>query len=140
MQIWQLKITNGPESDQQFMSTRAVGTCSRIYIYIFFFLLEETPPSESALYGFRWASKTSAVSSSYKRCTPKLELETCCADLKPFVITLRPFGDTIEYIDPKYYVLLNVLTAKGDVYGLGVVLLELLTGKRAEFKNDEDCT
>jgi hypothetical protein len=27
-----------------------------------------------------------------------------------------------------------------NVYGLGVVLLELLTGKRAEFKNDEDCT
>ena len=48
--------------------------------------------------------------------------------------------DTIGYIDPKYYVLSNVLTAKGDVYGLGVVLLELLTGKRAEFKNDEDCT
>jgi len=51
-----------------------------------------------------------------------------------------PPRNTIGYIDPKYYVLLNVLTAKGDVYGLGVVLLELLTGKRAEFKNDEDCT
>ena len=44
---------------------------------------------------------------------------------------------TVGYIDPEYYGL-NVLTAKSDVYGLGVVLLELLTGKRAIFKNVED--
>ncbi|KAL5568589.1 hypothetical protein UlMin_025164 [Ulmus minor] len=44
---------------------------------------------------------------------------------------------TVGYIDPEYYGL-NVLTAKSDVYGLGIVLLELLTGKRAIFKNGED--
>ncbi|KAE8679358.1 putative serine/threonine-protein kinase-like protein CCR3 [Hibiscus syriacus] len=43
---------------------------------------------------------------------------------------------TVGYIDPEYYGL-NVLTTKSDVYGLGVVMLELLTGKRAIFKNDE---
>ncbi|GER50963.1 receptor kinase-like protein [Striga asiatica] len=44
---------------------------------------------------------------------------------------------TVGYIDPEYYGL-NVLTAKSDVYGLGVVLLELLTGKRAIFKTGEE--
>ncbi|KAI4306463.1 hypothetical protein L6164_029738 [Bauhinia variegata] len=44
---------------------------------------------------------------------------------------------TVGYIDPEYYGL-NVLTAKSDVYGLGIVLLELLTGKRAIYKDDEN--
>ncbi|XP_050881010.1 putative serine/threonine-protein kinase-like protein CCR3 [Lathyrus oleraceus] len=43
---------------------------------------------------------------------------------------------TVGYIDPEYYVS-NVLTTKSDVYGLGVVMLELLTGKRAVFKTED---
>ncbi|KAI7741062.1 hypothetical protein M8C21_006941 [Ambrosia artemisiifolia] len=43
---------------------------------------------------------------------------------------------TVGYIDPEYYGL-NVVTAKSDVYGLGVVMLELLTGKRAIFKSSD---
>ncbi|KAM0013254.1 putative protein kinase RLK-Pelle-CR4L family [Helianthus debilis subsp. tardiflorus] len=46
---------------------------------------------------------------------------------------------TVGYIDPEYYGL-NVVTAKSDVYGLGVVMLELLTGKRAIFKSNDDGT
>ncbi|CAK9326951.1 unnamed protein product [Citrullus colocynthis] len=43
-------------------------------------------------------------------------------------------GGTIGYIDPEYYVS-KISTAKSDVYGLGIVLLELLTGKKAVFRD-----
>ena len=55
-----------------------------------FFLSKKPHPLKSVLCGSRWASKTPAVPDSYKRCTPWLELETYCADLKLFAITLRP--------------------------------------------------
>ncbi|XP_019447013.1 PREDICTED: putative serine/threonine-protein kinase-like protein CCR3 isoform X2 [Lupinus angustifolius] len=53
-----------------------------------------------------------------------------------FVSTITNAVGTVGYIDPEYYIL-NVLTTKSDVYGLGVVLLELLTGKRAVFKTED---
>jgi len=55
----------------------------------FFFWFEETPTPESVFCGPRWVSKTLAVPGSYKRCTSWLELETCYANFKPFVITPR---------------------------------------------------
>uniref|UniRef100_A0A0D9WCA6 Protein kinase domain-containing protein n=1 Tax=Leersia perrieri TaxID=77586 RepID=A0A0D9WCA6_9ORYZ len=43
---------------------------------------------------------------------------------------------TVGYMDPEYYGL-HHLTVKSDVYGFGVVMLEVLTGKRAIFKEAE---
>ncbi|KAK7387234.1 hypothetical protein VNO78_27866 [Psophocarpus tetragonolobus] len=56
-------------------------------------------------------------------------------ETEPELMSTRAVG-TVGYIDPEYYVL-NVLTTKSDVYGLGVVMLELLTGKRAVFKSED---
>ncbi|KAJ8650984.1 hypothetical protein MRB53_004007 [Persea americana] len=50
-------------------------------------------------------------------------------------LSMRAAG-TVGYMDPEYYGL-HHLTAKSDVYGLGVVLLEVLTGRRAIFKDEE---
>ncbi|KAL4189685.1 hypothetical protein AMTRI_Chr08g208350 [Amborella trichopoda] len=41
---------------------------------------------------------------------------------------------TVGYMDPEYYGL-QQLTTKSDVYGLGVVILEVLTGKRAVYRD-----
>ncbi|KAG4996529.1 hypothetical protein JHK85_027968 [Glycine max] len=48
-----------------------------------------------------------------------------------------PVG-SIGYIDPEHCDGLNVLTAKNDVYGFGVVIIELLTVKRAILKDAKD--
>jgi serine/threonine protein kinase len=40
---------------------------------------------------------------------------------------------TVGYMDPEYYGS-NQVTVKSDVYGFGVVVLEILTGKKAIFK------
>jgi len=66
--------------------------------FFFFWIRGNLTPLESALCGRRWGSKTPAVPGSYKRCTPWLELETCCANLKPFAITLHPLGTNMIYI------------------------------------------
>jgi hypothetical protein len=59
-------------------------------IRYFFFLNSRKPHlPENVLCGLRRASKIPTVPSSYKRCTSWLELKTCVADLKPFIITPR---------------------------------------------------
>ena len=71
----------------------------------FFFNLRKLHLLKSVFYGLRWASKIPAVSDSYKRCTPWLELETCYTDLKSFAITLYPLRTWNDYyvIYRKYY-------------------------------------
>ncbi|XP_074576044.1 putative serine/threonine-protein kinase-like protein CCR3 [Curcuma longa] len=50
-------------------------------------------------------------------------------------LSMRAAG-TVGYMDPEYYGFQH-LTVKSDVYGLGVVMLEVLTGRRAIFKDDD---
>jgi len=78
---------------------KCMYTCiSMVFIYIhththyFFWIRGNFTSLQSAFCGLRWWNKTLAISGSYKRCTPWLEFETCCADLELFVITLRPLG------------------------------------------------
>nr|GMD70739.1 Serine/threonine-protein kinase-like protein CCR4 [Ipomoea batatas] len=49
-------------------------------------------------------------------------------------LSLRAAG-TMGYMDPEYY-RLQLLTTKSDVYGFGVVLLEVLSGYKAIHKNE----
>ena len=72
-------------------------------VYYYFLDSRKLHPLESALCGPRWASKTPIVLGFYKRCTPRLELETCRADLKPFTITLRSLGTRVLYIASTTY-------------------------------------
>jgi len=59
------------------------------YLYFFFWIQGNITPRKAHFVG-PGESKTPTVSGSYKRCTLWLELQTCCADLKLFTITLQP--------------------------------------------------
>ncbi|TXG69726.1 hypothetical protein EZV62_004661 [Acer yangbiense] len=48
------------------------------------------------------------------------------------------FGDTLVYMAPEYATV-KVVTEKADVYSYGIVLLEIVSGKRdADFKSDQE--
>jgi len=76
--------------------------------YTLFFYSRKPHLLESVFCGSRWVSKTPVIPGSYKRCTPWLELETSCADLKPFAITLRPLGTHIHTSKTIFIKLINI--------------------------------
>jgi hypothetical protein len=67
-----------------------------LFCLILFFYSRKPHFLKSIFCGLRWASKTSIVSDSYKRYRPWIELETCCADLKSFAITLHLLGTVLS--------------------------------------------
>jgi len=78
-----------------------------------FFGFEKTHFLKSLFYRSRWKSKTPVVPDSYKRCTLLLELKTCCANLKPFTITLRLLGQAPIYsLNPNFPIFKIVFSVK----------------------------
>jgi hypothetical protein len=76
--------------------SRKVNSGKQTWPDITLFYLRKPYFLKSVFYRFRWTSKISIVPDFYKRCISWLELETCCADLKPFNITLRPLKTNIS--------------------------------------------
>jgi len=85
-------VVNGRLSRRHTRATNIGASWNLIVLNVFIFFYSRNPRlPENALYEPRWTSKTPVVPGSYRRCTPWLELETCCADLKLFAITPRPW-------------------------------------------------
>jgi len=101
-----------PKNRQQRRKQGKKAFWTKWQIYFFIFGFEKFYLLKNILCRSRWASKTPAVPDFYKRCTPWLKLETCCADLKSFTITLRPFGTKWQILNAlKLYIffILSVL-------------------------------
>jgi hypothetical protein len=86
---------HGPSSTLMFYTW---WTTNELKFYFILFYSKKPYFLESVHCGFRWASKTPAVSGSYKRCTSWLELEICCTDFKPFTIRYAAWRLQIESV------------------------------------------